>query len=128
MKLAQLHEAKYAGKFSNQDVLRQYIKADKIFHTDTDSKVFMQNAKILDNNERKTVQAVFVCYTDNEDEAKRWVKQYHERYNIPFGQFEHSFALDHVDRDEWYLYVTYDGHSGAYDGWNTSTVIGQGSR
>ncbi|KKL08704.1 hypothetical protein LCGC14_2573190 [marine sediment metagenome] len=107
MKLTQLHEAKYAGRYSNEDVYRQYNRKVNSkyeeYWDDMETEVPVLDVidiikkdtnKVYDSEHtpwegKDYVSAIF--YTDTPINATRdhvisLIKQYHVDHNIPFGE------------------------------------------
>lgn len=99
-------EARYAGQYKLDDVLDQYMRAqrqqqDKI---GTGEHVQFHSAHI--NKEGHYVLSRFhVNRGGTEDEVREDIKQFHNEYNVPYGEIVGITELD----DDWSVYVRYNG-------------------
>ena len=105
MKLVELTEARYAGKYKNVDVLKQYHDAmdnqrQGVEYGSADVELF--GADHRDDY----VIARFIVNLDSEEDVRNGIKQFHEQHNIPLGEYEGLVELD----DEWSVYIVYRGH------------------
>jgi hypothetical protein len=95
MKLEQVLEAKYAGRYNLDDVLAQYKKVEQ----DQFDPVYFHSAHI--NVEANHVLArMYVADGVTEDDVRNQVKQWHDENQIPFGEIV-VIELD----DDWSVYV-----------------------
>jgi len=101
MRLAQLHEARYAGKYRLEDVLAQYNKVRK----DPSQSISLYSAhnNVEGNYVLARIHAVVTQAT--EQQVRNQIKQWHEKNNVPFGQIVLITQLD----DDWQIYVQYKG-------------------
>ena len=100
MNISQILEARYAGRYRIEDVLAQYDKA-MIFQSIPDA-VLLHSAV---DREDRIIARFYVDKDGDEDVIRNLVKEYHTKYNIPFGEISEMIKL----ADDWAVYVHYKG-------------------
>jgi len=98
---APITEAKYAGKYKNQDVVAQYRKKGPTH----DQDVSLLSTRIHEAPSGNYVITRFIVNLDDEQDVRDALKDYHDRHGLPLGEIE---GINHYG-DEWDVYIVYRG-------------------